>query len=616
MTAERTERRLAAILAADVVGYSALIERDEIGTRTLLNMALERIIAPALERHRGRLFKTMGDGYLAEFASVVEAVECAAAIQKGFADDSPLTLRIGINLGDVIVEGDDLHGEGVNVAARIETLADPGGIAISRSARDQIRDKLDVTLQDLGEIQVKNIARPVRVFNVVESGTVSESPTTPRRRSLALKLGAAGVVLLALVFAGKVGWEHFRWQDVEAASLAKMQLALPDRPSVAVLPFTMLSSTEQDALLARAVGEDLTRSLARVKSLFVIASSSTERYRGQSVNPATVAEELGVAFVVRGTMRRSGEQMRVDAELIDALSGRIVWSDRIERASEDVFELQDSLVAQLAQQFSEDLERVQDQHRFTENPKAFLLWARADESSWVNTPVSYQSARALAREALALDPAFVRAKALLGFVETQTGYFRVADDPATALANGLEIAREVVRLEPDDWYSRQVLAQSLLNLRDYEGALVEFRRAMELEPAHPHLLTRSALALIFLGRGAEAEELLLLAVRLNPFHNWLADQLLGQAIYLQGRYPEALEHLEIARTKNPRFIGNFWWRAAAYGQLGQTGKAAQTVEAILERMPDARISTSFIQITDPLGQRRFQEGLRIAGLPE
>ena len=180
-------------------------------------------------------------------------------------------------------------------------------------------------------------------------------------------------------------------------------------------------------------------------------------------------------------MRRSGEQMRVDAELIDALSGRIVWSDRIERASEDVFELQDSLVAQLAQQFSEDLERVQDQHRFTENPKAFLLWARADESSWVNTPVSYQSARALAREALALDPEFVRAKALLGFVETQTGYFRVADDPATALANGLEIAREVVRLEPDDWYSRQVLAQSLLNLRDYEGALVEFRRAMELE---------------------------------------------------------------------------------------------------------------------------------------
>ncbi|UWQ89872.1 tetratricopeptide repeat protein [Rhodobacteraceae bacterium M382] len=616
MTENRVERRLAAILAADVVGYSSLIENDETGTRALLNAAFDEIIAPALERHRGRLFKTMGDGYLAEFASVVEAVECAAAIQKNLADHSTLTLRIGINLGDVIVEGDDLHGDGINVAARIEALADPGGIAISRSARDQIRDKLNVTLHDLGEIRVKNIARPVRVFNVVDPSIPSEATPTSRPQTFVWKFGAAGVALLVLAFVGMLSWDRLRPQDVEAASLARMQLALPDKPSVAVLPFKTQSGTQEEALLARAVGEDLTRSLARVDGLFVIASSSTERYRDQRVSPAKVAEELGVAHIVRGTLRRSGEQVRVDTELIETLSGRIIWSDRIERASKDVFELQDSLVTHLAQQFSEDLERVQDRHRFTENPEAFLLWARADEASWVNTPISYQRARALAQEALALDPEFVRATALLGFVETQTGYFRVANDPRLALENGLEIAREVVRLEPDDWYSRQVLAQSLLNLRDYEGALDEFRRAMELEPAHPNLLTRSALALIFLGRGSEAEELLRLSVRLNPFHNWLADQLLGQAIYLQGRYGEALEHLETARSKNPRFIGNLWWRAAAYGQLGDDTKASQTVKAIIERMPNASISTSFIQITDPIGQTRFKEGLRAAGLPE
>jgi adenylate cyclase len=302
--------------------------------------------------------------------------------------------------------------------------------------------------------------------------------------------------------------------------------------------------------------------------------------------------------------------------LIDALSGRIVWSDRIERSSKDMFELQDALVEALARQLAEDLGRVQYQHRFTENPEAFLLWARADEASWINTPVSYEKARALAKEALALDPEFVRAKALLGFVETQTGYFRVADAPELALQEGLRIAREVVSLAPDDWYSSSVLAQSLLNLRDYEEALAEFERAMTLEPAHPHLLTRAALALIFLGRGEEAEEMLRLSVRLNPFHNWLPDQLLGQAIYLQGRYAEALENLEIAREKNPRFIGNLWWRAATYGQLGEATNAKETIEAIIDRMPDASISTSFIQITDPIGQERFREGLRAAGLPE
>jgi adenylate cyclase len=423
-------------------------------------------------------------------------------------------------------------------------------------------------------------------------------------------------VLLAVVLGGFMTYDRLSQGNVEAASLAQMQLALPEKPSVAVLPFKTMSGNEDDALLANAVGEDLTRSLARVSGLFVIASSSTERYRGETASPAKVAEELGVAHVLRATLRRSGDQVRVDAELIDSLTGRIVWSDRLERSSENMFELQDALVETLAQQLAADLDRVQNQLRFTENPEAFLLWARADEASWVNTPVSYEKARALARNALALDPDFVRAKAVLGFVETQTGYFRVADRPEIALQKGLDIAREVVGLAPDDWYSRSVLAQALLNLRDYEGALTEFERAMALEPAHPHLLTRAALALIFLGRGVEAEQMLRLSVRLNPFHNWLPDQLLGQAIFLQGRYEEALQNLEIAREKNPRFIGNLWWRAATYGQLGASDKAKETVEAILLRMPEASISTSFIQITDPIGQERFREGLRAAGMPE
>lgn len=623
MSTERVQRRLAAILVADVVGYSLQMGRDEIGTRQRLNRMFDEIVRPTLESHRGRMFKTAGDSFLAEFGSVVDAVDCAVKIQESLrvpldGASEPLLLRMGINLGDVIIEGDDVHGDGVNVAARLEALAEPGGICISRSARDQVRDKLAHAIQDMGEVRVKNIARPIRTFRVMpdcmETGASAE-PARRRRHGPAIGFAAAFFILIVLIGLALIWFEPWSAR-VEAASVADMKLPLPDKPSVAVLPFNVAAENPDDRVFADAVADDLTRSLARAAGLFVIARSSTLDYVGDRASPARAAEDLGVRHVIRATLRRTGQRVRIDAELIDALSGRIIWSERLERASADVFGLQDALVEALASRLSADLGRIQDQQRFTSSPEAFFLWARADHESWLNTPAAYRQARALANEALRIDPDFLRARAILAFVDTQSGYFRVAENPQAALDRALLEARVLVAENPDDWYLQSVLAQSLLNLRDYRAADAAFERAIRMEPALPNLLTNSALPLIFLGQGQPAEIRLRTAMRLNPFHNWLPNQLLGQALYIQQRYEDAARSLALAREKNPRFIGNMWWRAAAHGQIGNQAEAQEAVAEIRDRMPDATISRSFIRISDETVMDRFRDGLRKAGLPE
>jgi adenylate cyclase len=628
MANDRVERRLAAVLSADVVEYSRLMGLDEVGTRARFNGALDEVIRPAIAGHQGRLVKTMGDGLLVEFASVVDAIDCAVKIQdqlnhreKGKAN--PMLLRIGVNLGDIIVEGDDIHGDGVNIAARLEALAPPGGICISRSARDQVRDKLAYRIDDMGEVEVNNIARPVRAFQIndgpaeatngITRVATDSPPQAPQRHRWPLVSAVA--VGLAIAAAAVVWFEPWT-PRVEAASVDKMQFALPDKPSVAVLPFDVTSNGDGDREFADAVNEDLTRGLDRVSGLFVIARSSTLGYVGEKASPAKVAEDLGVQHVVRASLRRAGNRVRIDAELTDALSGRIIWSERFERASDDLFDLQDELVQALAIRMAHDLQTIDDQRRFTKDVEAYFMWFTADSESWRNNAVAYGKASALAQGALERDPEFVRAKALLAFVDTQRAYFKQVDDPGPLLESAYQAAKAAAEAAPGDWYTLATYGQTLMNKRDYLGAVEQFERAIELDPSNTLLLTRSVLPLIFLGRGQEAEARLRIAVRLNPYHNWLPDQLLGQSLYILERYKEAIENLLIAKEKNPKFIGNLWWSAAAYGQMGMQVEAEEVVAEILKRMPNAAISKSFIQIKDEQAMARFTDGLRAAGLPE
>lgn len=342
------ERRLAAIVAIDVVGYSRLMGADEAGTLKILK-AHQQALTSLVEHHGGRLVSTAGDGILLEFPSVVEALDCSMKIQAlmdirnlEVADDKKMLFRIGINLGDIIIHTDnDVFGDGVNVAARIEQLAPAGGICISRSVRNQVRDKMDVNLEDMGEIDVKNITRPIRVFRVLKEGEVASKP--PRKKSLWQKYAAAAAVLVALVGGGASLW----WQaqpDFEPTDTAMMTFKLPEKPSIAVLPFDNLSDESSQEYFADGMTDDLITDLSKLSGLFVISRNSTFTYKNKAVKIRKVAEELGVRYVLEGSIRRIGDQVRINAQLIDALSGFHLWAERYDGSMTDVFQLQDRVI--------------------------------------------------------------------------------------------------------------------------------------------------------------------------------------------------------------------------------------------------------------------------------
>ena len=352
------ERRLAAIVAADVVGYSRLMELDEAGTFSRLRTHQKELFEPEIAAHHGRIFKLMGDGLLAEFASVVDAVECAIVLQRemasrnqGLPDDRRIDVRIGINLGDVIIEGEDRHGEGVNIAARLQQLAEPGGICVARNVHDQVKNKLDLRFRDLGDHTVKNIAEALQVFCVLPDGA-KEPRRPPRNRHgkrYPGRVAAGAIVLLLLAAGGTIAWLR-PWQpDIEPASIDRMAFPLPDKPSVAVLPFTNMSADPEQEYFADGMTDDLITDLSKVSSLFVIARNSTFAYKGRSVEMRQVAEDLGVRYVVEGSVRRAGDTVRVNAQLIDTITGGHVWADRYDGSVADIFAVQDAIVREIAE---------------------------------------------------------------------------------------------------------------------------------------------------------------------------------------------------------------------------------------------------------------------------
>ncbi|MEE8122164.1 MAG: adenylate/guanylate cyclase domain-containing protein, partial [Anaerolineales bacterium] len=349
MAEERVQRRLAAILAADVVGYSRLMGEDEAGTRARFNAHLHELIEPAIASRRGRIVKTMGDGLLVEFTSVVDAVQCAVDIQKGMADrnadetdDRRIEFRIGVNSGDVIIEGDDIHGDGVNVASRLEGLAEPGGICVSGDVYRQCRGKLEVGFDDLGEQEVKNITEPVLAYRVLPEGQTATAPLRKRMPSR-WRIPAIAAAVVVVIAAGGIAWWQPWVTDVEPASIDKMAFKLPDRPSIAVLPFTNMSDDRKQEYFADGITEDITTDLSKVVGLFITPSSMTRRYKGKDFDPRVIAGKLGVRHILEGGVRRAGNRLRITAKLIDASSGAQVWAERYDRDLKDVFIIQDDI---------------------------------------------------------------------------------------------------------------------------------------------------------------------------------------------------------------------------------------------------------------------------------
>ncbi|HXF53083.1 MAG TPA: adenylate/guanylate cyclase domain-containing protein [Hyphomicrobiaceae bacterium] len=627
----RPERKLAAILAADVVGYSRLMGVDEEETLTALRAHRAELIDPVLAAHKGRLVKTTGDGLLVEFASVVDALRCALEWQQGMAqrnaeipEDRRLVFRIGINLGDVMAEGDDIFGDGVNVAARLEGLAKPGTICLSRAARDQVRDKLPVAFEGLGELRVKNIARPVQAFLVVPEAwgaRVSSLPAYAKWNWRPVAV-AAGLVL-AVLGAGWLAW-HAPWrerQEAGHASPARATLPLPDKPSIAVLPFDTIGGDPQQLNLGDGLAENVIASLSKLPQMFVIARNSAFTYKGKPVKVQMVAQELGVRYVLEGSVQTSGTKMRMTARLIDAATGYHLWSETYDRGLADIFALQDDITLNVVTALQIELthgEQARVRQRGTNNLRAWLLVNQSFEHLMQFTKDANARARKLAAEALSLDPNYPEAYVRLArthLMDFQTGW---ATNRNESLKQSVELARKALEIDRDYPDTYILLGAIYLFLHQHEAALVALRKALDLSPNHSLAKAHLGMTLTYAGEPEAGIAQLKEAMRLSPLYpDWFLGEL-GRAYFQVGRYEEAIDVLTRRLRHNPDSGEALVLLAAAASAAGRDDEARRALSKFLTPRPAYTLKhySAGEFYKNPSDLQRVLEALRNAGLPD
>ncbi len=631
------ERRLAAIMAADVVGYSRLMGEDEAGTLAALKAHRQELIDPEIAAHSGRIVKLMGDGTLVEFASVVDAVECAVAIQRGMGgrhdgvpEERRITLRIGINIGDVIVEGEDIYGDGVNVAVRIEGLAEPGGICISRAARDQVRDKLDYTLDDLGKHEVKNIARPVRVFRVSTHGEGAETAGSTRGGPRPWRWAAAAGVVIVIA-SGLATWQLWPSAPAPVATTAPAPevvseqapapIQLPDKPSIAVLPFINMSDDPEQEYFSDGITEDIITDLSKISGLFVVARNSSFTYKGKAVKVRVVGRELGVRHVLEGSVRKSGNRVRITAQLIDATTGDHVWAERYDRELTDVFAVQDEatqeIVSILAVKLSAD-EAARLQRVVRTDPDAYDMLLRGLALQHRYTQETNAESREYFMKAIAIDPGYARAHANIGYslsLDVLNGW---PEDREATLYKAEAHIETAVRLDPA--LPQVHFAASLLYRirRRLDEALVAIHKAIELKPNYAEGYGSLAMVLIYAGRADEGLEAVQTSMRLNPFNGFFVYWVLGLCYFHLERYDEAAVQFERAVEANPQFLRGHLLLAATYGQLGRIEDAEWEAQEALVLLPELtlRQRRAIVPYKKQADVERYIDGLRKAGIPE
>jgi TolB-like protein/class 3 adenylate cyclase/Flp pilus assembly protein TadD len=622
------ERRLAAILAADAVGYSRLMGDDEAGTLQALQRHRETLIEPKAAQYHGRIVKLMGDGVLMEFGSVVDAVTFAVEIQMALRErnrDIPaekrIVFRIGINLGDIILQDTDIYGDGVNVASRLEELAEPGGICLSRAARDQVRDKLDLRLEDLGEIEVKNIARPVRAFKVVLDDQ-ARSLVTPivtvghELERPPWKRALAGLGLLAMAVIGALWWQPWS-RMVDETSVQEAAVPLPKQPSIAVLPFDNLSGDASQDYFADAVTEDITTELSRFAELFVISRESAFAYRGEPKSAKQVGRKLGVRYILEGSVQRVGDRLRVNAQLINAEDEGHIWAEKYDRVVDDLLAVQDDIVMSVVTTVGETVQRNAGENvrrRPLANFEAYDYSLKGHNLIHRPGKENNDEARHLYLKAIALDPGLSHAFVGLAWTHLREYMLQWSKTGPEALEKAADYTRKAAALGGSDYQVQRLFAR----IKQFQGkpaeALSHNARALELNPNDGDLLASRALLLIFSGRSEEAGTWVTKAMRRNPHHpDWYAT-VLAATHYLANRYRDALSVM--AKVDEPA-VYDHRLLAAIHGQLGEQDEARAHVKALLDINPDYSISL----VTDSLPYQKddlelFLDGLRKAGLPE
>ena len=613
------ERRLAAILIADVVGYSRLMGANEEATHARLKSLRRELIDPKITQHRGRIVRTTGDGMLIEFPSVVEAVRCAVEVQQGMAllnvevpPDQRMDFRVGINLGDVIAEEGDIYGDGVNVAARLEALAQPGGICISGTVRNHIGDRLALTFIDLGEQSVKNIARPIRVYRIDVGAKTGASPTIrmPRVEArITRRLRQWAALALALIALIGTAAGVYLWRQPGGSPH-------PERPSIAVLPFANQSGDAADNYFSEGITGDIINALGRFPTLTVKATSLMAPIKDKATQ-AEVARSLGVRYLVEGSVRRSADRVRVSTRLTDAQQGTVMWSEQFEKQLKDIFDVQDAITLRVAGTLAAHLTRLEQQRALAKRPEnlgAYDLVLRGRAALLRFSRSENREARQLFERALRLDPKYAAAYAWLGQAYFNMAGFGWTEFPDDMLARAEENARKALSLDPENLAAHRVLSRVHSAALQYELALVETQRAIALNSSDAESHAARGNALLWVGRIDEAIVALETAFSLDS--NLAADDAfqLGLAYYLSRRLEDAVRFLEREALRNPDYIYTSVVLAAAYGQLGRTSDARRMAEEVRRRLPmfDARTFGSRLQ--NRAQHDYLTEGLAKAGL--
>jgi adenylate cyclase len=623
------DRRLTAILSYDAVGYSLAMGKDEAGTLEALKSHRREIVEPKASQHGGRTIKLMGDGALMEFASAVDAVAFAVGMQCAMAErgaalpeEQRLLYRIGINVGDVIIDGDDIYGDGVNVAARLEGLAEPGGICIHQNVRDQLRGKLDLEFDDLGEVAVKNIERPVRAFRVVlnEKATAiaarpverTPTPKTPSR------IGQAVVgILLALILVAGVAWWQSGAPEFEPVSPESMAQSLPAKPSIAVLAFDDLSTGDDQGFLSDAIGEGIITELSRFSELFVIARNSSFKYRGAATDVRDIASELGVHYVLEGSQQKSGDRLRVTVQLIDALAGNHIWAETYDRDLADLFAVQDEIVRTVAS-------RVGGEIAFRPPPTGGLARLSALEyhlkaRQFIRqfTPEGTEQARLLNLKAIEADPTSPFGYIGLVFVYVRgfkNGWTELSPD--MALERARESAEKALELDPNNYDVHFARGYVHVQAGERDQAIARYERSIKLNPSATNVMASMSEPLIYAGRVEEAIELLNRAMRLDPHHPGWFKWKLAWAQWTVGDCDTALATM-LSMPKLPNMARRTL--AIIYVCLGRQEEAEATIAKLLENKPGYSISDvrrAKQAKYSGSGLERYIDGLRAAGLPE
>jgi len=587
MAETRAERRLAAILATDVVGYSRMMGGDEEGTLAALKSLRKSLIDPKIAEYRGRVVKTTGDGALVEFASTFDAVRCAIDIQRVMpernADIPPgrkIEFRIGINVGDIIVDGDDIFGDGVNVAARLESISEPGGICISDVVHQQVSGRVEALFDDLGDQNLKNIARPVRAYRIA----LKEAQAAP-----------------------------------PAASTAAAAFATPDMPSIAVLPFQNMSGDAEQDHFCDGLVEDIITTLSKLAGLRVIARNSSFVYKGRSIDVREAAKQLGVRYVLEGSVRKSGNRIRITAQLIDAKDGAHLWAERYDRAIDDIFAIQDEITLVLAAEMQVKLtegEQARLRYTTTHNVEAWTCWVRG-LASFRQAVTKENNASALLcwEKALALDPTSAPLNAMLGFIHCLDARFGWWDDRETAIIKARAYADRALQLDPNNADGHIALGLLFWLRGQYDEAIYNARKAVQLAPGSTDVAELASFILTPSGSPEEGLVLIQKATTLSPNHPPMYLGILGNAYRLSGQIDEAIAAFEAYNARSPGF--GLVDLVIAYQENGQANKANDAAKRLLSARRDFTIA-AWLKTQSRRDAGRLDAdiaALRVAGLP-